>query len=84
MDGYYCNENKQCKAVPITDIDTNGPSGTYKNNIVTRSKGCFGLCDEDNNSGMVTLSNAYHKNNSYVKIAVVLLSILILVLIYIL
>lgn len=44
MNGYYCDKNK-CKTIPIKDITKHGKSGKYNGNIVTRNKGCFGLCN---------------------------------------
>lgn len=43
MTGYYC-DGKECKSVPLSDIETNGQSGTYNGSSVGRSKGCWGIC----------------------------------------
>ena len=44
MTGYYC-DGKECKDVPISEIDSDGQSGTYKGAYVGRSKGCLGICN---------------------------------------
>ena len=44
MNGYYCDRN-ECKLVPIKDMQTNGPSGSYKGVRVYKNPGCFGICN---------------------------------------
>ena len=81
MTGYYC-ENKQCKSVPIKDIETNGSSGLYKGVAVERQPGCWNICEYKNNS--YSLSAMPIRNISYIYlyvIGIILIMILILILI---
>ena len=43
MMGYYC-DGRECKQIPIKDIETNGPIGRYKNVTVCRDPNCWGVC----------------------------------------
>ncbi len=43
MMGYYC-DGRECKPVPIKDIQTFGPMGRYKNVTVGRDPNCWGVC----------------------------------------
>ena len=43
MKGYYCNDG-QCSEVAVSDIDRSGGSGTFKGQLVTRKKDCWGAC----------------------------------------
>lgn len=44
MKGYYC-EGKECKSVPIKDIQTFGPTGSYKGVTVSKNPNCWGVCN---------------------------------------
>jgi hypothetical protein len=43
MIGYYC-DGRNCKEVPIKDIETVGTSGLYKGVTVGRNQNCWGVC----------------------------------------
>jgi hypothetical protein len=44
MIGYYC-DGRQCKSVPIKDIQKSGQMGSYKNVTVGRDPNCWGVCN---------------------------------------
>ena len=44
MTGYYC-KNGNCEKVPISDIETDYLTGTYKGAAVSRNPHCWGFCD---------------------------------------
>ena len=44
MIGYYC-DGRNCKPVPIKDINTSGMSGRYRGVTVGRNPSCWGVCN---------------------------------------
>jgi hypothetical protein len=43
MMGYYC-DGRECKKIPIKDMEKNGHIGRYKNVTVGRDPNCWGVC----------------------------------------
>jgi hypothetical protein len=44
MLGYYC-DGRECKPVPIKDMNKSGMSGRYKGVTVGRNPSCWGVCN---------------------------------------
>lgn len=80
MIGYYC-DNKNCKEVPISEININGKSGTYKGSNVVRAKGCLGMC----NYSISEINNIYNlnSNRSYINILLIIIVIIVIIVIII-
>ena len=82
MMGYYC-DGRNCKQVPIKDIETIGSAGMYKGVTVGRNPDCWGVCKYTNST--IELKNApdiirSSNKHSYIRIIlIVILSMIIII-----
>jgi hypothetical protein len=86
MLGYYC-DGRDCKQVPIKDIEKVGSAGLYKGVTVGRNPDCWGVCKYlilgtnstvklENSPNIIKTSN----NHSYIKnIFILILSMIIII-----
>ena len=86
MLGYYC-DGRDCKQVPIKDIEKVGSAGLYKGVTVGRNPDCWGVCKYlilgtnstvklENSPDIIKTSN----NHSYIKnIFILILSMIIII-----
>lgn len=87
MIGYYC-DGKECKPVPIKDIETVGSAGRYKGVTVGRNKDCWGVCNylipgTNSTYPLSTIAPSYRPHNLMwiLIISMVFLTIMIIILI---
>lgn len=83
MLGYYCDNNGECKSVPIEEITPKGLGGRYKGKMVYKQNKCFGLC-KYNTDIFYSLNQTVKGGVKYVIIlGLILVIFIILVMVYV-